>query len=371
MKIWIEHEVWVQDQQRTLIQILGGYPQEHYNEYQVWATASDWEQLMVAYDKEYYHTQYEVKFKPFNASAENIWLVSDFFGKLYGKHDCIQNNGPDFVWTHIHIFNEYSPTHKGILNVTAAVFKEMATFWKDLYEEEGIAMAYKERELKRLVTSNNLLKFFDHNILNWVLKKIQNTVSMGFQYRDIGNDRPKYAPVIWSAARWWKAYSLELRYISNTYFLLQEPEKIKALIDECVDCVRSMTEASPESHKMSIPIAIKSILTSYITLTALLYGSQNNRSLRDVEDLIRELSPLADLKISENKLCLITEINMNLIPDGDIYQRSHGLNNPRPTPGSSVFFAESDDSSDWDSDDWLWDDEDSDDSDSDSESEVA
>ena len=105
-----------------------------------------------------------------------------------------------------------------------------------------------------------------------------------------------------------------------------------------------MTEATPESHKMSIPIAIKSILTSYITLTALLYGTQNNRSLRDVEELIRELLPLTDVKISENRLCLLTEINMNLIPESDIYQRSHGLNNPRPT--GTVFFPEPDESND-------------------------
>ncbi len=47
----------------------------------------------------------------------------------------------------------------------ALVFKEMADFWKGIYEDEGLSIQYKERELKRLVTSNNLLKFFDHNLL--------------------------------------------------------------------------------------------------------------------------------------------------------------------------------------------------------------
>ena len=83
-----------------------------------------------------------------------------------------------------------------------------------------------------------------------------------------------------------------------------------------------------DTHKNSIPIAIKSILTSYITLTALLYGTQNNRSLRDVEEVIRELLPFAELKIPEGRLSILTEINMNLIPDGDIYGRFHSLNRP-------------------------------------------
>ncbi len=364
MKIGIEHEVWVLDQQRTLTNILGGYPSERYNQYTVWMISSTGEELKVAYDKEYYGTQYEVKFAPFTANEENIWLVSDFFWKLYGKNDCIQNNGPDFVWTHIHIFNDYSPTHKGLLNVMALVFKEMADFWKGIYEDEGLSIQYKERELKRLVTSNNLLKFFDHNLLWGQLRKINTALSFGFQYRDIWNDRPKYAPVIWSPSRWGKAYSLELRYISNTYFLLEDPEKIKNLIQECVNIVSTMTSESVDVHKNSIPIAIKSILTSYITLTALLYGTQNNRSLRDVEEVIRELLPFAELKISEGRLSILTEINMNLIPDGDIYGRFHALNRPPQIRPTDIFIDEDRN----DSDDW--DESDSDESDE-SEEEVA
>lgn len=367
MKIGIEHEVWVLDQQCTLMDILGGRPSERYNQYTVWMTSSDWEELKVAYDKEYYGTQYEVKFAPFTASEENIWLVSDFFWKLYSKHDCIQNNGPDFVWTHIHIFNDYSPTHKWLFNVMALVFKEMADFWKGIYEDEWVSIQYKVKELKRLVTSNNLLKFFDCNVLSNQLRKIHTASSFSFQYRDIGNDRPKYAPVIWSPSRGWKAYSLELRYISNTYFLLEDPAKIRTLIQNCVDTVNVMTSEPIEVHKDSIQIAIKSILTSYITLTALLYGTQNNRSLRHVEEMIRELLPLAELKISEGRLSLITEINMNMIPDGDIYQRFHSFNRPTPIGQNSVFFDETE--NDWDDSDG-WGDDESDESDE-SEEEVA
>lgn len=98
-----------------------------------------------------------------------------------------------------------------------------------------------------------------------------------------------------------------------------------------------MTQAPEQMHTDTLPMTIKDILTSYITLISLLYGTQNNRSLRDTEELIRQLLPLAEQPYAEDRLRLIREVNMNMIPDGDIYARSHRIRNPRTEP---VFYED-------------------------------
>lgn len=98
-----------------------------------------------------------------------------------------------------------------------------------------------------------------------------------------------------------------------------------------------MTQAPEQMHIDTIPLSIKDILTSYITLISLLYGTKNNRSLRDVEDVIRQLLPYAEQQYAEDRLRLIREVNMNMIPDGDIYARSHRIRNPRTEP---VFYED-------------------------------
>lgn len=320
MKIWIEHEVWTLDQYRSLALLLWTTrPETQYNVYKPL-----WEELRYAFDKEYYNTQYEIKFAPFDHSVENIEIVSNYFGELYHAHESIQNKWPDFVWTHIHIFNSYSPSNSGKLEVINRVFQEMATFWKRYYADDRIAPAYKYYELKRLVTSNNLLKFLDYNIFFGAMANIQSVAGFSFQYRDIGMDRPKYAPVIWSPERWWKAFSLELRYISNTYFLLESPENIQKLVEDCVEIVTNET-SSPHEDVQYYKQLKTEILKNYIILTQLLYGIQNNMSLLNVENNIRESLPLATPPATESELRLISEINRNLISDVDIFSRSNNI----------------------------------------------
>lgn len=320
MLIWIEHEVWVLDQQRSLIKAMWTpRPAEHYNEYK---DIEPW--LSVAYDKEYYQTQYEVKFRGFVPTVENIAKVSDYFGMLYWKNDTIQNKWPDFVGTHIHLFNSYWPNNKGLIQVVERVFREMAGFWMKYYADDRIAHLYKMYELKRLSTSNNLLKFLDHNVFAGHLKIILDHNCQQYQYKDIGMDRPKYCPVIWSPSRGWKEYSLELRYISNTYYLLEDPVVIKQLVDDCEEIVRNATinpNPSIEFHSQ----LISNIYKHYLTITTLSYGIQNNMSLRDVEARIRELISLVSATANQDRLRLISQVNLSMISDSDLFARSNTL----------------------------------------------
>lgn len=320
MLIWIEHEVWVLDQQKALQKaLLTAHPADKYNMYK---EHKPW--LSVAYDKEYYNTQYEVKFKGFDPTLENIEEVAKYFGLLYGKHESIQNKWPDFVGTHIHLFNNYWPNNKGLIYVMERVFKEMAWFWKKFYEDDRIAYIYKLYELKRLSTSNNLLKFLDHNIMFWRLREILDYSCQAYQYKDIWYDRPKYAPVIWSHARWGKEYSLELRYISNTYYLLEDPINIRNMVVDCQNIV-NQTTINPIENTEELKAALKSILSSYHLITCLSYGIQNNLSLRDVEERIRKSLSLTTVDYDENRLRLISEVNMSMISDSDIFERSRNI----------------------------------------------
>lgn len=342
MQIWIEHEVWVLDQQKSLQKAMWTLrPSDHYNEYKEIMPG-----LSVAYDKEYYNTQYEVKFRWFDPSVVNIAGVSDYFGMLYWKHDTIQNKWPDFVWTHIHLFNSYSPTSKGHIQITERVFREMASFWKKFYEDDRIAHIYKSYELKRLSTSNNLLKFLDHNIFLNKLKSILEYNCQSYQYKGIGYDRPKYAPVIWSHARWGKEYSLELRYISNTYFLLEDPAVIKQLVDDCQNIVENVTTV-PVEDLQDTKNTIESIFKSYLTITTLSYGIQNNLSLRDVEERIRKSLPITTSEFNQDRLRFISQVNLNLIPDNDIFSRSNDLVRGRWEESSDDWYSDEE----WEPDD--------------------
>lgn len=342
MQIWIEHEVWVLDQQKSLQKAMWTLrPSDHYNEYKEIMPG-----LSVAYDKEYYNNQYEVKFRWFDPSVVNIAGVSDYFGMLYWKHDTIQNKWPDFVWTHIHLFNSYSPTSKGHIQITERVFREMASFWKKFYEDDRIAHIYKSYELKRLSTSNNLLKFLDHNIFLNKLKSILEYNCQSYQYKGIGYDRPKYAPVIWSHARWGKEYSLELRYISNTYFLLEDPAVIKQLVDDCQNIVENVTTV-PVEDLQDTKNTIESIFKSYLTITTLSYGIQNNLSLRDVEERIRKSLPITTSEFNQDRLRFISQVNLNLIPDNDIFSRSNDLVRGRWEESSDDWYSDEE----WEPDD--------------------
>lgn len=342
MQIWIEHEVWVLDQQKSLQKAMWTLrPSDHYNEYKEVMPG-----LNVAYDKEYYNTQYEVKFRWFEPSVINIAGVSDYFWMLYWKNDTIQNKWPDFVWTHIHLFNAYSPNSKGHLQIVDRVFKEMATFWTKFYADDRIAHIYKMYELKRLSTSNNLLKFLDHNVFFSKLKSILEYNCQNYQYKDIGYDRPKYAPVIWSHARWWKEYSLELRYISNTYYLLEDPLAIKKLVDDCESIVNQVT-TNPVEDLQDTKNTIESIFKSYLTITTLSYGIQNNLSLRDVEERIRKSLPITTSEFNQDRLRFISQVNLNLIPDNDIFSRSNDLVRGRWEESSDDWYSDEE----WEPDD--------------------
>jgi len=331
----------VLDREQSLRKILGTtHPQEMYNAYK-----DIWQWLNVAYDKEYYNTQYEIKFSWFDPTIEWITKVSDFLWTHYGKNDSIQNKWPDFVGTHIHIFNSYSPTSKGIIEVIARVFEEMATFWKIMYEDDRICNAYKLTELQRLVTSNNLLKFADSNMFFNTLRNIQEHTWVNYQYRDIWFDRAKYAPVIWSGQRRWKEYSLELRYISNTYFLLEDPEKILQLVEDCASIVENRTTIAEYSVK-ELTNSLQTIFYNYLTLASLLYGIKSDMSIRNVEKLISELLPLTTTTPSQTSLLTLSQINMSMISNSDIFARSHPPRRRQEEP------VESDEDSSY----WEWDD---------------
>lgn len=326
MKIWIEHEVWVLEQSKALSARLStNRPYDMLNVYTGVPNPYQWgDTLSVAFDKEYYQTQYEVKFAPFDPKIENITFAAEYFEELYWKYDWIQNKWPDFVWTHIHIFDNYSPSSKWHLQVVERVFQEMADFWYEKYEDPRIANHFKRAELKRLCTSNNLLKYLDYNIFGWRLYKILNNIGMRYQYSDVWNLKSKYAPVIWSPSRWGKQYSLELRYVSNTYFLLEKAERIKKLVEDSAEIIRTFEWMEVDDIER-VKIMLKSIFSSFIKLTSLLYGIENDWSLLNVKKLIQQSSSLAEPNFSEDRLRFIWEVNMNGLSDDSILQTSQEL----------------------------------------------
>lgn len=265
-----------------------------------------------------------MKAKGFEPTIHNLDALADYFASLYTETSSIQNKGPDFVGTHIHLFKNYSPTNAGTLQVTARVFKEMKEFWHSQYQNQDIAPLIRKAELKRLTTSNNLLKFFDYAIMGSVLSEMAHKNGINFQYRDIGYNRPKYCPVIWSPALGGKEFSLELRFISNTYFLMAPTRQIKELVTDVENIINiwSTTNRTDTEHDMLNVEAMTSIVKDYIYLTTLHYGETNNMSLRNVEKRIRELLSIGPVRVYEGRLRFIREFNLNMIPKSDILWKS-------------------------------------------------
>jgi hypothetical protein len=72
-------------------------------------------------------------------------------------------------------------------------------------------------------------------------------------------------------------------------------------------------------------------------------------SLRHVEDRIRELIPLVSIKYTEDRLRLISQVNLKLISDGDLFARNHPERNREErdsNSNSSDTFYNEDESSD-------------------------
>lgn len=136
--------------------------------------------------------------------------------------------------------------------ILASLYVEMVEFFykwcKTMQVQEGneyiVSNAKKtayhvtplRNELLRVLTSNNISKYFDYKIMRGALKRNLYEAGYSYVYSSIGNDRPKYQPLIWSLPRDdGKPLSLEARIFPNSYFLMNSPEEIKLVIDEMIE----------------------------------------------------------------------------------------------------------------------------------------
>jgi len=106
--------------------------------------------------------------------------------------------------------------------------------------------------------------------------------------------------------------------------LLEDPVVIKQLVDDCEEIVRNATinpNPSIEFHSQ----LISNIYKHYLTITTLSYGIQNNMSLRDVEARIRKLISLVSATANQDRLRLISQVNLSMISDSDLFARSNTL----------------------------------------------
>lgn len=322
-KIWIEYEFTTKSQDNSLRQLTSKF-NVNLNQYFPISTGSP---IEVAFDSEYYQNQYEVKFKPFEPTAENIAAIQDWINQMHDELP-IQNHWPSFVGTHIHIFREFPQVNPGYFHATSEVFKEIRDFMVEYAACPYIHKTVKETEFQRLLTSNNLLKFFDLNYLKNSFARIQYDLnSTPFQYRDIGIDRPKYKPCIWSPERQGKQKTFEIRYIPNSYFLLKDPQEIASFVDRINNILLSYTpenQIPKEPTLEELQTFTNSIINSYYDITRLYKSvSKDNSGLWNPEKEPLESSPNAWVSIPQDVLPALQNIEMSRISDDDLYRSTY------------------------------------------------
>lgn len=256
-------------------------------------------------DSEYYDNQVEFKSVPgigldsFGAFRDGVkdMLLSTPLGKPFAL-------SPSFVGTHFHLFfededgtpvSEVSRYGKSL--AVHLTYLEVAKFFREWVNlvpttNNGILEfnEYKsaflktplKAELERVLTSNNVSKYFDHRHMGSVMRDQLNAKGFSYAYSNIGNDRPKYQPVIWSYARpGGKPLSFEVRLLPNAYFFLKKEEEFKAFVEKMAAEVEYLFKVSATEGIRINRISRSAIAALQSGMLSLYCATRNNLTKED------------------------------------------------------------------------------------------
>jgi len=207
------------------------------------ALVSEWNiqypKFKVEYDKEYYDSQIEFKLFMTNDMLDGVAMFKKFLTTAYTIFPKVSATGKPYVGTHIHLFLEKDgvPYEKIARGKKYILFDYTINhFYKWMKSMKATLNANTfSREVSRLVSNHNILRYYDNKYLGNNLKK--NLEEFGRSYAMFHNeppDRPKYSPILWSLPNetTGKPMSLEIRYIPNTWFLSETPIRIYKFIKQ-------------------------------------------------------------------------------------------------------------------------------------------
>ena len=184
--------------------------------------------------KEYYKNQVE-----FNIPwTKNKWIdmrhkVACLCDKFPEEAFTVSLKWPAFVGTHIHysfLNDKWEPVDYPIKNKVLILMLNIISFYIEYFKtkikktkecDQFLVYPTLKNEMERLVKNHNILinrdtKVFDRRIENFLNRK-----NNWFIYTN-GRDNIRYRPIIWSPARPWKPFTMEIRYISNLIWLDQK-----------------------------------------------------------------------------------------------------------------------------------------------------
>lgn len=311
-RIWIEYEFATLNQQQSIEEMKDKYEITDLNQF---INIPD-SNIKFALDKEYYDSIYEIKTYPSPNFTTNIHKIQGFIRENISQSLYIQNPWPDYTWTHIHIFKDFEKkkNRPPLLPIIDEVFTTITNFMIDFTLNPYVNHIIKVRELSRLTKSNNLIKYFDHNYLKDSLKLMARNNNIYFSYDSVWIDNPKYQPVIYSPKREGKNYSIEVRYVPNSYFLLSKPEEIKNFLKRIIKINEDTRTITPADQLLQIHV--KSILNNYHILINLLnYVQKNNHcNLLNIEAIREKPLPLELRNISEKIISAFYQDYWNELP---------------------------------------------------------
>lgn len=316
IRIWIEYEFTTLNQNQSLDKMKEKYGITDINQF---INIPD-SNIKFAIDEEYYDSIYEIKTYPSPNFTTNISKIQDFIRENTDKSIYLQNPWPNYVGTHIHIFKDFEKKENRppLVPVLSEVFHTITNFMIDFTLNPYVNHINKVRELKRLVQSNNLIKYLDHNYLKDSLKLMTRNNNIYFSYDSVWIDNPKYQPVIYSPKRNQKNYSIEIRYIPNTYFLLSKPEEITNFLKRIIKINEDTRINTPPDELLEKQI--ESILKNYYILINLLtYVSKNNHcNLLNIEAIREKPLPLELRNISQEIISAFYQDYRNEFPQDNI-----------------------------------------------------
>lgn len=156
--------------------------------------------------------------------------------------------GPAYVGTHIHYSfindKDWEPVTYPIRNKVLILMYNIYWFYIEYFRkkisrtkpwDEYFVYPTLRNELERLVKNHNILINRDTKVFDKRIEHRLNNHNNWFIYTN-GRDNIRYRPIIWSPARPWKPFTMEVRYISNLIWLDQKTvAKFNKMVEETMN----------------------------------------------------------------------------------------------------------------------------------------
>lgn len=263
-------------------------------------------------DDEYYDNQVEFKTVPGIGFDKLEDFRSVIVKELAGhRRHFPYSSSPSFVGTHVHSFlsrddgtKVTQPTRYGKRYAALRAYYHVTKFFHSWFSQldlspEGRVLKGETKtawnvdvlrtELLRVLTSNNVSKFFDVRYMDGALARNLSAMNLNYAYSSIGNDRPKYQPVIWSLARDnGKPTSLEVRLFPNAMFLLSEKEAMEAAVRDVVEAVSISDGWTAVRNRTTAPALRYAIRELHLSMCKMLCATMHTWRYDDAKKAAEE-----------------------------------------------------------------------------------